>query len=244
MHVIDAGIRQALHLLAHPTADLLSTVRVSLQVALGATVLAVIIGLPIAAAVGLGRFRGRSFLGAIANAGLGLPPVVVGLVVALLLFRGGPLGSLHLIYTVPGMVLAQTILDIPIIIALVIAALLGLDGGLIDQARALGAGRLQVAVFAIAEARIGVIVAVIAAVGAGLSEVGAVVLVGGNVDGQTRTMAGTVLTTISAGNYAEGIAVGMLLLALVLLLTIVLTLIQRHGPRTQPLVRSAAGAGR
>jgi tungstate transport system permease protein len=244
VNFIDAGLRQALHLLAHPTPDLISTVWVSLRVALGATVLALIVGLPLAAALGLGRFRGRTLLTAVANTGLGLPPVVVGLVVALLLFRGGPLGSLHLIYTVPGMVFAQTVLDLPIIIALVVAALLALDAGLIDQARALGADRWQIAVFALTEARVGVLVAVIAAVGAGLSEVGAVVLVGGNVDGQTRTMAGTVLTTISEGNYAQGIAVGILLLALVLVLTIALTLIQRRGQRINPLVRSAAGAGR
>jgi len=140
--------------------------------------------------------------------------------------RAGVFGGLNLVYTVRGMIVAQCVLDIPIVIALTAAAARTIDPGLIAQARALGASRRQVGAFAAREARNGIVVAAIAAIGAGLSEVGAMVLVGGNIFMQTRTMAGAILTDVSAGNYSEGIAVGILLLGLVFLLAAALTWVQ------------------
>lgn len=237
------GLRAALRLLLHPDADLLSILRVTLELAVWSSLAALALGVPAGFALGLGRSRGRRLLLALVNGGLGLPPVVVGLVVALLLLRDGPLGSLHLIYTVPGMVLAQVVLSLPLVVSLVAAAADGIDAGLLAQARALGASRAQLLVFAVREARVGVLVAAIAAVGSALSEVGAVVLVGGNIDLQTRTAAGAVLTSVSAGRYAEGIAVGVLLLGLVLLLAAGLTLIQ-HGTGAAARRHSLALGGR
>jgi tungstate transport system permease protein len=226
VHFIWDGFRQAWHLLLHPTADLRSIVRVTLEVTLWSAFISLLIGVPIGLAIGLGRFRGRQTMLAVANTGFGIPPIVVGLFCFLLFVRAGVFGSLNLVYTVRGMIVAQCILDVPIVIALTAAAARTIDPGLIAQARAFHASRAQVGLFAIREARNGIVVAAIAAIGAGLSEVGAMVLVGGNIYLQTRTMAGAILTDVSAGNYSEGIAVGILLLGLVFLLAAALTYVQ------------------
>ena len=223
------GLRQAVELLTHPTADLVSIIQVTLLLTVASTAIALVLGVPAGLGLGLGRFPGRRLLLAVVNAGLGLPPVVVGLVVALLLLRNGPLGSWNLLYTVRGMILAQVVLGLPVVVSLVASAAGAVEAGLLAQARALGASRTDVAVLVGREARAGVAVAAIAAMGSALSEVGAVVLVGGNIDLQTRTAAGAILTSISAGRYAEGIAVGILLLGMVFLLAAALTLVQVGG---------------
>jgi tungstate transport system permease protein len=226
MHFIWDGLRQAWHLLVHPTPDLRSIVRVTLEVTSWAALIALLIGVPIGLAIGVGRFRGRGVMLAIANSGFGLPPVAVGLFLILLLFRAAPLGFLGLAYTVRGMVLAQCILDLPIVIAVTASAARAVDPGLLAQARALGASNWRVGAFAAREAHSGIVVAAIAAIGAGVSEVAAVVLVGGNIYGQTRTMGGAILTDISAGNYVDGIAIGFLLLGLILILGAAFTFVQ------------------
>jgi tungstate transport system permease protein len=226
VHFLWQGLVDAWHLLLHPNDDLRSIAKVTMQVALGAAAIALVIGVPIGVALGIGRFRGRRIMQAFANSGFGLPPIVVGLFVLLMTLRAGPLGGLRLAYTVRDMIVAQTILDLPIVIALTAAAAGTLDSGLLAQARALGASRLRLGAFAAREARNGIVVATLAAIGAGLSEVGAVVLVGGNITYQTRTAAGSILTSVSAGNYAEGIATGVLLLGAILIIAAILTYFQ------------------
>jgi tungstate transport system permease protein len=231
MEFIWHGFQQAWDLLLHPTADFKSILQVTLEVTVWSALIGLLIGVPIGLAVGIGRFRGRQGLLALANSGFGIPPVVVGVFLVLILLRAGPLGPLGLAYTVKGMVVAQSVLDIPIVIALTASAARSVDPGLLAQARALGASRWRVGWFTAREARNGIVVAAIAAVGAGLSEVAAVVLVGGNIIGQTRTMAGAMLTSVSAGDYAEAIALGVLLLGLVILLGAALTFLQlRDAP--------------
>jgi tungstate transport system permease protein len=225
------GLRQAAELLARGDHDILVVVGTTLRLAFWSTLLALALGLPIGLALGLGRFRGRRAGLAVANAGMGLPPVVVGLVVALLLFRGAPLGGLNLLYTFEGMVVAQTLLGLPVVAALTAAAVLALPGGLLEQARAFGASRTQVAVLALREARVGVLAATIAAMGSAFAEVGAIVLVGGNLDGETQTLASAVLVRVSAGEYGRAIALGTILLGLVLVLAAGLTLAQQHERR-------------
>ena len=149
MNFIWNGLQRAWDLIIHGDPETFGILGVTIHVALEATFFALVIGLPIGLLLGLGRFRGRAPLLAVANAGMGLPPVVVGLVLALLLFRGAPLGGLHWIYTLNGVILAQTILALPIVIALSAAAFLALPHGLLDQARAFGASRVQLSVLAI-----------------------------------------------------------------------------------------------
>jgi tungstate transport system permease protein len=231
MTFIGDGIRQAVDLLVHGDHDILVVVGTTLRVALWSTVLALAIGLPAGLALGLGRFRGRRMGLALANAGMGLPPVVVGLVAALLLFRGAPLGGLNLLYTVNGVILAQTLLALPLVAALTAAAVQSLPAGLLEQARAFGASRPRVAALALREARVGVLAATIAAMGSAFAEVGAIVLVGGNIDGETQTLASAVLVRVSAGEYGRAIALGTILLGIILVLAAVLTVAQQHERR-------------
>jgi tungstate transport system permease protein len=225
------GIKQAFDLITSGDHDVFVIVGVTLRMALWSTLLALLIGLPLGLALGLGRFRGRRPVLALANAGMGLPPVVVGLVIALLLFRGAPLGGLNLLYTLNGVILAQTLLALPLVAALTAAAVQALPAGLLDQARAVGASRMQVGVLALREARVGVLAATIAAMGSAFAEVGAVVLVGGNIEGETQTLASAVLVRVSAGEYGRAIALGTILLGLILVLAAVLTVAQQHERR-------------
>jgi len=231
MEFLLDGLRQAIDLLAHGDRELLDVVWVTLRLALWSTVLALLVGLPLGLALGLGRFPGRRSLLALANAGMGLPPVVVGLVVALLLFRGAPLGGLELLYTFEGVVVAQTLLALPLVAALTAAAVQAVPSGLLEQARAFGASRSQVASLAAREARVGILAATIAALGSAFAEVGAVVLVGGNIEGQTQTLASAVLVRVSAGEYGRAIALGCILLGLILALAAALTVAQQHERR-------------
>ncbi|MEA2318603.1 MAG: tungstate transport system permease protein [Solirubrobacteraceae bacterium] len=231
MEFLWDGLKQAVDLLLHGDHAILVVVGTTLQLAFWSTLLALALGLPLGLALGLGRFRGRRAGIALANAGMGLPPVVVGLVVALLLFRGAPLGSLALLYTLKGVIVAQTLLALPLVAALTAAAVQALPRGLLEQARAFGASRAQVAALALREARVGVLAAAIAAMGSAFAEVGAVVLVGGNIDGQTQTLASAVLVRVSAGEYGRAIALGTILLGIILLLSAALTLAQQHERR-------------
>jgi tungstate transport system permease protein len=231
MEFLWDGLKQAVDLLVHGDHDILVVVGTTLQLALWSTLLSLALGLPLGLALGLGRFRGRRGGLALANAGMGLPPVVVGLVVALFLFRGAPLGGLELLYTLKGVIVAQTLLSLPLVAALTAAAVQALPAGLLEQARAFGASRTQVAVLALREARVGVLAATIAAMGSAFAEVGAVVLVGGNIDGQTQTLASAVLVRVSAGEYGRAIALGTILLGIILLLSAALTVAQQHERR-------------
>jgi tungstate transport system permease protein len=233
MNFIWDGVRGAFWIVVNGDSDVLDVIKVTLRLAIVSTLIALAIGLPLGLWLGLARFRGRRALLAGVNAGLGLPPVVVGLVVALLLFRGAPLGSLNLIYTVNGMILAQTVLSLPIVAALTAAAVQAVDPNLLLQARGLGASTLGIWLLALREARIGVLAASVAALGSALSEVGALILVGGNITGETQTLATSVLTEVSAGEYSRAIALGTILLGLVIALSAMLTVVQHRGQRGQ-----------
>jgi tungstate transport system permease protein len=212
----------------------MSLLWVTIRVALISTSAALVIGLPIGLALGIGRFRGRRALQILANASLALPPVVVGIAVLLLLLPQGAFGSLRIEFTLRAVYIVQTILALPYIIALTPAAIQGLAPGLINQARALGAGRLQLSMLALREAKIGVIAAVIAALGATISEVGAVVIVGGNFQGQDETLASALLEQFnytSHDPYAAAIAI--VLLALLVALVGTLTIIQQRTSGVQ-----------
>jgi tungstate transport system permease protein len=225
------GLRQAVDLLAGGDETVLGIVGVTLRMAFWSTLLALAAGLPLGLLLGLSRFPGRDAALAVVNASMGLPPVVVGLVVALLLFRGAPLGGLNLLYTLNGVIVAQAVLALPVVAALTASAVQSLPEGLLDQARAFGASRGAVAVLALREARIGILAATIAAAGSAFAEVGAVVLVGGNIDGQTQTLASAVLVRVSAGEYGTAIALGLILIGIILVLAAALTAMQQRRVR-------------
>jgi tungstate transport system permease protein len=225
------GLQQAWHLIITGDPYLRHLTWVTLKVAGISTAIALVIGLPIGLTLGLGRFRGRGVGLTLANAGLGLPPVIVGLVLSLLMFPMSPLGRFHLLFTLKGVYIAQTVLAFPVIVALTASAVRAISPGLLDQARAFDANAFQVGLLALREARIGIFAATIAAVGSGLSEVGAVVLVGGNIQGLDQTLASAALQSVDAAHFAEAMAIGVILLGLILVITALLTFAQHRGSR-------------
>lgn len=201
----------------------------TLGVCAPALVVAVVIGMPIGIALGRRRFSGRGIAVSLVNAGMGMPPVVVGLAAALLLWRNGPLGGLGLMYTPSAMVLVQIAIALPFIISITLAAVGALDPDWELQVRTLGippAWRLWLLV---REIRLGLVAAVIAALGGILSEVGAVLMVGGNLEGETRVFTTSILMHTQMGEYETAVAFAVLLLGLTLMLSALLTVVQQGG---------------
>jgi tungstate transport system permease protein len=234
-------LRTAVPLIVHGNAYIWGVTWVTIRVAIVATGVALLIGLPIGLTLGLGRFRGRRTLQLLANASLALPPVLVGVGVLLLLLPAGAFGSLRIAFTLRGVYVAQAILALPYIVALTPAAIQGLPPGLLAQARALGAGRLQLSLLALSEARIGVLAAVIAALASTMSEVAAVIIVGGNTVNYDQTLASAVVAQINDyDNLPYALAIGIVLLALILLLMAALTVLQQRTEGVRLRFRTAA----
>jgi tungstate transport system permease protein len=168
---------------------------------------------------------------AFANIGLVLPSVIVGLVLSLLMFPLAPLGRLHLLYSLRGVYVAQSVLSVPIMIALTTTAVQAVPSGLIDQARAFGAGRFAVCGLVLREARVGILTATIAAGGSAMSEVGAVVLVGGNIEFRDQTLASAALDQVNAGNYSRSVAIAIILMGMMAIIIAALTFAQQREQR-------------
>ena len=212
--LVDAFLN-ALRLLADGDAALIEIVGLTLRVTGGALVIAMVIGIPIGAAMGLSRrLPGAGFIVPLVYTGMGLPPVVVGLFVYMFLSREGPLGGLGWLFTPAGMIVAQSILALPLVVGLTMAAVQGVDPNLPLQLRSLGATRSQLALTTLAEVRGGVSAAVVAAFGAIISEVGAVLLVGGNIEHETRVLTTAIVLETRKGNFALALALGVILLTL------------------------------
>jgi tungstate transport system permease protein len=209
-----SGLIQAINLIVSGDQALLEIVSLTLQVSGIALLLSTLVGLPIGAALGLYRVPGRRLITALLYTGMGLPPVVVGLFVYLMLSRSGPLGLLGWLFTPNAMVTAQTIIAFPLVTGLTMTAVQGVDPALNMQVRALGATRLQEAWTVLTEARIGVVAAIVAAFGGIISEVGAVMLVGGNIAGKTRVLTTAIVLNTRQGEFELALALGVILLAL------------------------------
>ena len=205
----------------------------SLQVSAIATIISLLIGLPFGTWLALGDFRGRSFILSIINTGMALPPVVVGLVVAIMLWRSGPLGSLRLIYTPVAIIIAQTIIAAPVVTGLTAAALEALDPRLRQQLLGLGASRGQMVWYLWREARLPLLAALMAGFGSVISEVGASMMVGGNIRGQTRVLTTAIVLETSKGEFGTALALSTLLLVLTYLITLALTWIQQKGAKNR-----------
>ena len=188
--------------------------------------ISLVLGVGIGAVIAFKQFRGRMFALTLVNTGMGLPPVVVGLVIAILLWRSGPLGQLDWIYSKKAMVLAQTVIATPVIVGFTAASLASLPQKLRLQVYALGASRLQMLWLLLQEVRLPLLAAVMAGFGAAISEVGASVMVGGNVSGQTRVLTGSVLLEQSKGNFGVAMALGIILLAMMLAVNALFTWVQ------------------
>jgi tungstate transport system permease protein len=201
----------------------------SLRVSGIATAISLLIGLPLGTLLALGKFPGRSFLLSLINTGMALPPVVVGLAVAMSLWRSGPLGDLRLIYTPSAIVIAQTVISAPVVTGLTAAALQQLNPRLKLQLYGLGASRLQMILSLWREARLPLLAAVMAGFGSVISEVGASMMVGGNIRGQTRVLTTAIVLETSKGEFERAIALSVLLLTITFLINWALTWIQQRG---------------
>jgi tungstate transport system permease protein len=200
----------------------------TLLVSGSATALAVLVGVPAGYAIARRRFRGRTILLGFINTGMGMPPVVVGLVVWLLLVRSGPFGDLGLIYTRRAMVLAQFLIATPIVVGFTAASIQALPPRLPDLLAVLGAGHLRTLWLLAREAKLGLLVAIMAAFGAIVSEVGASMVVGGNLERSTRVLTTAIVTETSRGQIERALALGLVLLGLAFLVTLTLTVVQQR----------------
>ncbi len=228
MELIWSGIREAVHLLMTGNPQVLEIAFLSLEVSGLATLIALAFGVPFGALLAFKVFPGRRFTVSLINTGMGVPPVVVGLFVSIVLWRSGPLGFLELLYTPGAIVLAQFIIAFPVITGLTMAALQQIDPKLLLQIKSLGASRLQLTGVLLWEARLPMLAAVIAGFGAVISEVGAVMMVGGNILGQTRVLTTATVLETRRGNFEVAIALSLILLALTFLITWLLTHFQQR----------------
>lgn len=227
MEFILEGFRKALHLIFSGNPEIFAITRLSLTVSLAATALAVLAGVPLGSWIAVKKFPLKKLLIALVNTGMGLPPVVAGLVVMLFLARSGPLGFLNWLYTPKGMIIAQFLIALPIITALSISAMQSVDPKFYNQVLALGASQRQAVWICLKEIRLTVLAAVIAGFGRLVAEVGAVMIVGGNIRHQTRMLTTATVMETQMGNFDMAIAIGLVLLTVGFVVNLALTLIQQ-----------------
>jgi tungstate transport system permease protein len=225
------GLRKAVRLLVGGDPEIWSVLWLSLQVSSLGTIVSLLVGVPAGSALALLRFPGRRLVVAAVNTGMGLPPVVVGLFVTLFLWRSGPLGGLEILYTPAAIVLAQAIIASPIVTGITLAAVQSVPETFRLQLLGLGASRVQVVWVVLREARLPMLAAVMAGFGGIISEIGASMMVGGNIKGHTRTLTTAMVLETSKGNFDVAIALAVLLLVLVYLVNWALTTIQQRGAR-------------
>jgi tungstate transport system permease protein len=232
MDLVGEGLRKALQLLLALDPEVLGITLLSLEVSGAATLISVFVGISAGTVIALNAFPGKKIVVSLVNTGMGLPPVVVGLFVSILLWRSGPLGFLGLLYTPAAMVGAQAVIATPIVMGITIGAMQNIPSSMRLQILALGATRTQMVWLLVKEARLPLLAGVMAGFGGVISEVGASIMVGGNVRGSTRVLTTATVMETGRGNFDVAIALSVILLTVTLLVNYVLTLIQqRERPR-------------
>jgi tungstate transport system permease protein len=229
--VLVEGVRHAVGLLLGGDPGILDVLWLSLQVSGTATLIALLLGIPAGAALALSRFPGRTLLVSAVNTGMGLPPVVVGLFVTIFLWRSGPLGDWEVLYTPAAIVLAQAVIASPIVTGITLAAVQNVPAAFRLQLVALGASRVQMVWVTLREARLPMLAAIMAGFGGVISEIGASMMVGGNIKGQTRTLTTAMVLETGKGEFGIAIALSILLLTLVFAINWALTTIQQRRAR-------------
>ena len=229
MDDIFSGIAQAFQLILSGDPALYEIIWLTLRVTAIALLIAIALGVPCGAALGLYRVRTRGLITVLLYTGMGLPPVVVGLFVYLILSRSGPLGPLDWLFTPNAMIVAQVIIAFPLTAGLTMTAVQGVDPALRLQARSLGATTAQEIWTVLTEARIGVVAAMVAAFGGVISEVGAVMLVGGNIEGKTRVLTTAIVLNTRTGDFELAMALGIILLAIAFVINGAMLLLQRNA---------------
>jgi len=231
LDIYTDALREGVGLLSSGTLDVWTIIQTSLRVSGVAVSIALLVGLPLGLTIGARHFVGRRVALIVFNAGMGLPPVFVGLLVAMTLSRRGPLGDLSLLYSQTAMVIAQVIIATPIVVAVSAAAVSAVPRELRLQAVSLGAQRWRVALLTLREARMGLVAAVAGGFGAIISEVGAVQMVGGNLAGETRVMTTAIVEFTRRGRYGSALALALILMSIVIFVNIALTTMQTSAQK-------------
>ena len=231
MDLIYEGIKQAIILLITLDPEVMRITLLSLKVSGSATIISLFIGISIGTLVALAQFPGKRFVISLINTGMGLPPVVVGLFVTIFLWRSGPFGFLGLLYTPTAIIIAQSVIATPIVMGITLAAMQQLPKKMRLQVLALGATPLQTVWVLIREARLPLLAAVMAGFGGVISEIGASIMVGGNIKGYTRVLTTATVMETGKGNFEVAIALSIILLALAYCINYILTYIQQRERR-------------
>lgn len=234
MDLLGQGLLKAFELVGGFDREIWAVTWLSLKISASATGIALLLGMPLGVLLALKRFTGRAVAVALVNTGMGLPPVVVGLFISLLLWRSGPLGFLEWIYTPTAMVFAQVVIALPIVAGLTLASFQNLDPRLTVQLLGIGASRPQLLWLLCKEARLPLLAAVMAGFGGVISEVGASMMVGGNIRGQTRVLTTATVLETGKGNFDVAIALSVILLLLTFAINFFLTRVQQREPLRWP----------
>jgi tungstate transport system permease protein len=228
MDLISEGLKKAFYLLVTLDPEVMGITLLSLRISGTATLISLVIGISVGTIVALSEFRGRRIVVSVINTGMGLPPVVVGLFVTIFLWRSGPLGFLGILYTPTAMIIAQAIIASPIVMGISLAAIQALPKNLRLQILALGATRLQMVWILVKEARLPLLAGVMAGFGGVISEVGASIMVGGNIKDYSRVLTTATVLETSRGNFEIAIALSIILLLMAYFINLVLTQIQQQ----------------
>jgi tungstate transport system permease protein len=228
MELLLEGLKKAIEMILTGDPEILEITLLTLRVSLTAVLISTIIGIPAGMFLGLARFPGRKLLLAIINIGMGLPPVVAGLWITLFLWRSGPLGDLAWLYTPTAIIMAQILVSLPIVTALTSTAFQQINPKLILQVKALGATKFQLYWILMKEVKLAILAAIIAGFGRVIAEVGAAMMVGGNLSGETRILTTSIVMEVSKGNFDIALALSFILMTLAFIITFSLTYLQQR----------------
>lgn len=228
MELLLEGLKKAIEMILSGDRKILEITILTLRVSITAVLISTLIGIPAGMFLGLARFPGRKFVLAIINIGMGLPPVVAGLWITLFLWRSGPLGDLSWLYTPTAIILAQILVSLPIVTALTSTAFQQINPKLILQVKALGATRMQLYWILMKEVKLAILAAIIAGFGRVIAEVGAAMMVGGNISGETRILTTSIVMEVSKGNFDIALALSFILMTLAFVITFSLTYLQQR----------------
>ncbi len=228
MDLIWEGLIKAIELITSGDPGIFEISFLTLRVSFTAILISTIFGIPLGILFGLTRFPGRRLLLILINIGMGLPPVIAGLTITILLWRSGPLGDLSLLYTPTAIIMAQILVSFPIIIGLTSSSFQQIDDRMLLQIKALGATKIQILWILLKEMKVAILAAIIAGFGRVIAEVGAAMMVGGNILGETRILTTSIMMEVSKGNFDVAIALSFILMALAFLITFWLTALQQR----------------
>ncbi|WP_226085793.1 ABC transporter permease [Mesobacillus sp. S13] len=228
MELLLEGLKKAIEMILSGDREIFEITLLTLRVSINAVLISTLIGIPAGMFLGLARFPGRKFILALVNIGMGLPPVVAGLWITLFLWRSGPLGDFAWLYTPTAIIMAQILVSLPIVTALTSTAFQQINPKLILQVKALGATKMQLYWILMKEVKLAILAAIIAGFGRVIAEVGAAMMVGGNISGETRILTTSIVMEVSKGNFDIALALSFILMTLAFIITFTLTYLQQR----------------